>query len=205
MSYSELWEINRNWSGKVYKEYKNSWLFCPIVWDLMFLKYIPQEERKDVYGENFNNYMSWILWSSTRNERINKLNAKILDSDCESDKIVWDLSNLVVFNWNDRKFISDCITKFIENHNDFFENHDEEIRKRFEEIANDISNLPHRCKYFVIHGSSCDDNVESWFEHKRLSSWNEFICDFALISNNKLIGYSDNLKITKERNQYENY
>lgn len=207
MSYSELWEINRNWSGKVYKEYKNSWLFCPIVWDILLLKYIPEEERKSVYGMVSNSYMSWLLFATkdnlAENEKSIKLNKKICNSGCEYDKVVWDLSNLAVFNTADKEFIADCIIEFINNHDEYFDNCDDEITKRFIEIANDIRKLPRRCKYFVFHGTSCDDNVEYWFYRKRLCSWKENICEFAIIKNNKIVDYKNNLEFISEKQNFQ--
>lgn len=203
MSYSELWEINRNWSGKVYKEYKNSWLFCPIVWDILLKKYIPEDERKSFYGQTCNNFIYWLIFSTTDNltdkEKLRKLNDKVFKGDCESDKVVWDLSNLAVFNAADKEFIADCVIEFINNHDEYFDNCDDEIIKRFIEIANDIRKLPRRCKYFVIHGSSCDDNVEYWFYRKRLCSWNENICEFAIIKDDKIVDYKDNLEFIAQK------
>jgi hypothetical protein len=71
----------------------------------------------------------------------------------------------------------------------------EHVKVRFYEIAKDIRELPEQCKYFVIHPTSCDDNVGRWFYGKTLSSWDEFVCEFTLIENNKIVGFSDNLKI----------
>ena len=45
--------------------------------------------------------------------------------------------------------------------------------------------------------TSCDDNVEYWFYRKRLSSWDKVVCEFTLIENEKVIGFSDNLKMCK--------
>jgi hypothetical protein len=65
------------------------------------------------------------------------------------------------------------------------------------QIAKDIRELPETAKYFVIHPTSCDDNVEWWFYKHRLSYWDKFVCEFILIENNKVIGFSDNLKMCK--------
>jgi len=200
MSYTSLWEIDKNWSGKEYKEYKNSHLFPPIVWDILMCKYIKPYERT-VYNRIDTHYLSWVGFCFDKNEqnrRHNMLNERINSSDIHYDRVLWELSNLSVFNAKDKEFVADCILKFVKNNFCGTEYADNEyIKERFCEIANDIRTLPKRCKFFVIHPNSCDDNVEWWFYRKRLSSWDKFVCEFTLIENNKVIGFSDNLEMCK--------
>jgi hypothetical protein len=200
MSYTSLWEIDKNWSGKKYTEYRNSHLFPPVVWDILMCKYIKPNERKD-YDRIQTSYLCWLGWGldhERANERHNMLNERINNSEIQYDRVLWEITNLSVFNAKDKEFVADCIENFITNNFVYYRSEDcEHIKERFKEIANDIRNLPKRCKYFVIHPTSCDDNVEWWFYRKRLSSWDNFVCEFTLIENNKVIGFSDNLEMCK--------
>ena len=202
MSYTSLWEIDRNWSGKEYTEYKNSHLFPPVVWDILMCKYITAIERSNPYRTD-TSYLCWTVFCFDRaegNRRHNMLNERINNSDVQYDRVLWELSNLSVFNAKDKWFVAECIEKFVENNfsNSEYKN-SEHIKERFREIAKDIRDLPKRCKYFVIHPTSCDDNVEWWFYRKRLSSWDKIVCEFTLIENDRVVGFSDNLKMCRER------
>lgn len=198
MSYTSLWKIDKNWSGKEHTTYANSYLFPPVVWDILMCKYIKPGERTDFRVET--NYLYWLAFcfEDERNRRRNMLNERINNSDIQYDRVLWELSNLSVFNTKDKEFVADCIEKFVKNNfaNTKYKD-SEHIKERFYEIAKDIRELPEKCKYFVIHANSCDDNVEWWFNHHRLSFWDKFVCEFTLIENNKVIGFSNNLKMCK--------
>lgn len=203
MSYTSLWVIDKNRSGEEYAEYKNSHLFPPSVWDILLCKYInPNERQREYYPFDVkDSHLMWVgFWfdRAESNRRHNMLNERINNSDIQYDRVLWELSNLSVFNAKDKEFVADCIEKFVESNfsNSKYENSDH-IKERFCEIAKDIRELPKRCKYFVIHPNSCDDNVEWWFNHHRLSYWDKLVCEFTLIENDKVIGFSDNLKMCK--------
>ena len=200
MSYTSLWTINKNWSGKEHTTYKNSHLFPPVVWDILLCKYIAIRERSDIYRVN-SSYLCWIALCFDKDEgnrRFKMLNERINNSDFQYDRVLWELSNLSVFNAKDKEFVADCIEKFVEENFSNSEYKDSEhIKERFFEIAKDIRELPNNVSFFVIHPNSCDDNVEYWFNQKRLSSWDKFVCEFTLIENDKVIGFSDNLKMCK--------
>ena len=197
MSYTSLWEINKNWSGKEYSQYQNSWLFPPVVWDILMCKYIHTGERTDMFRTH-TSYMTWCGIGEERSKRHSMLNDRINNSEIQYDRVLWELSNLSVFNARDKEFVADCIENFVIHNFDYCDYKDcDHIKVRFREVANDIRNLPRRCKYFVIHPTSVDDSVEWWFRRKRLSSWDKFVCEFTLIENNKVIGFSDNLQMCK--------
>lgn len=192
MSYTSLWEIGKNWNGSEYAEYKNAWLFPPVVWDILLCKYIKPSER--------NNNTSFLIWMGMfqSQEKMDLLNDRINNSKIQYDRVLWELTNASVFNSKDKEFVYDCIMEFVENNFKYYHDGDcEHIKERFVEVANDIKTLPKRCKYFVIHPTSVDDNVERWFYRKRLSSWDKFVCEFTIIENNKVVGFSDNLKMCK--------
>lgn len=193
MSYTSLFEIGKNWNGREYAEYKNAWLFPPVVWDILLCKYIKSSER--------NNNTSFLIWIGMfqSQEKMNLINDRINNSEIQYDRVLWELTNSSVFNSKDKEFVYDCIMQFVENNFKYYHDSDcEHIKERFIEVANDIKALPKRCKYFVIHPTSVDDNVERWFYRKRLSSWDKIICEFTIIENSKVVGFSDNLKMCKQ-------
>ena len=200
MSYTSLWEIDRNWSGSEYTTYKNSYLFPTITWDILMLKYIKKHERSNKYS-TYENYISWVGFCFDKeesNRRFNMLNGRINDSDIQYDRVLWELSNMSVFNAKDKEFVAECIENFVTHNFTYCTIEDcQHIKDRFAEIAKDIRELPRRCKFFVIHPTSSDDNVERWFNRKRLSSWKEQVCEFTIIENEKVVGFSDNLKMCR--------
>lgn len=198
MSYTSLWVIDKNWSGIEYRQYTNSWLMPPVAWDVLMQKYIGTNERNGV-----DSYLVWVCACSAkiRNERWALLNSRINNTENQVDRIMWELTGLSVFNSKDKEFVANCIDDFVrENRNIDEELQAEHIRQRFFDIAIDIRNLPKRVKYFVIHPSSVDDSVEWWFRHKRLCSWDKFVCEFTLIEGNKVVGFSTNLEVCKGDN-----
>lgn len=198
MSYTSLWVIDKNWSGTEHRQYPNSWLMPPIVWDVLMQKYIGANERNGV-----DSYLAWVCACSAkiRNERWALLNSRINNTENQVDRIMWELTGLSVFNSKDKEFVANCIDDFVrENQNIGEELQAEHIRQRFFDIAIDIRNLPKRVKYFVIHPSSVDDSVEWWFDRKRLCSWDKFVCEFTLIEDKKIVGFSTNLEMCKGDN-----
>ena len=199
MSYTSLWIIDKNWSGTEHRKYPNSWPMPPIVWDVLMQKYIDTNERDGA--------VSYIAWTHSgcsdkeRDERWALLNSRINNTENQVDRIMWELAGLSVFNSKDKEFVADCIDAFVrENQNIDVLLREEHIRQRFFEIAVDIRNIPRRVKYFVIHPTSVDDSVEWWFYRKRLCSWDKFVCEFTLIEDNKVVGFSTNLEMCKGDN-----
>jgi len=202
MSYTSLWEIDKNWSGKEYTTYRNSWLFPPVVWDVLMCKYIAPKERYDGHTMH-KSYLSWTFSfdKEITNQRWEMLNARINESEIQYDRVLWELAGLSVFNAKDKEFVADCIEKFFEENvksNPEYKGADH-IAERFFEVAKDIRTFPQRVKYFVIHPTSCDDNVEWWFNHKRLCSWDKYVCEFTLVEGQRIAGFATNLEICKDR------
>lgn len=201
MSYTSLWTINEEWKGAERSKYHNSYLFPPVVWDILLCKYVTDDERNNTLS-----YLMWIGFTFDKEEqsrRFDMLNSRINNSEIQYDRVLWELANLSVFNAKDKALVADCIEKFVENNFNYLDFKDvEHIKERFCEVEKDIRELPEECKFFVIHPTSCDDNVEWWFERgKALSSWDKYVCEFTLIENEKVVGFSDNLKMCKEDNK----
>lgn len=201
MSYTSLWTIDKKWSGKEYATYSNSWLFPPVVWSVLMCKYIAPSERR-LGGIVIESFMSWTgaCIGEERNERFALLNKRINNSEIQCDRVLWELSNLSVFDAKNKAFVADCVEEFVKINIDSDADYKnaEHIKERFLEVAKDIRELPNRCKYFVIHPTSCDDNVEWWFNRKRLCSWNKFVCEFTLIENEKVVGFATNLEMCRK-------
>lgn len=198
MSYTSLWGVDKDWNGKELTTYKNSWLFPPTVWNCLLMKYITKAERTDRFGFTHELYLSWAMFDKD-NQKFNLINGRINESENQIDRILWELTDISVMNAKDKVFIAKCVRDFCENYPEVKNN--EYIRERFQKIADDIENLPDEYKFFVIHPNSVDNNVEYWFfcngEDKKLSEWDKFICEFTLIENEKIVGFSDNLKMCK--------
>lgn len=199
MSYTSLWIIDKNWSGTEHRKYPNSWLMPPTVWDVLMQKYIDTNERDGAVS-----YIAWTHSGCSDKERYERwalLNSRINNTENQIDRIMWELAGLSVFSSKDKEFVASCIDDFVrENQIINIQLQTPPVIQRFFAIANDIRSLPRNVKYFVIHPNSVDDSVEWWFHHKRLCSWDKFVCEFTLIEDNKVVGFSTNLEMCKGDN-----
>lgn len=204
MSYSNLYGIKKDYTGECLYEYRNSWLFNPIVWHVLPDKYIPLDIKTpygykkniicDIYGE---------IWR--------KINNIMNNSDDTADRICWELSNQQIFFTKDKEIIADSIRKFVEQNKGYDRSKEdnisslerEHIIKRFNEIADDILLLDeNEYPYFVFKNTSVDDRVGNWFYDydenneyvdKSLKDWNEFLAEFVVIEDGRISGFISNL------------
>ena len=205
MSSSSLYIINTKYKGKQLFEYANSWLFSPIVWQVLGDKYFKEDDkgRKPSILSPFDGQDAW-----------KDLNNIMNNSENTDERICWELSNQNVFYTKDKDFISDRIRYFVSTHQNYGSIEIEtgnknyllrakHINERFTQIAKDIKNLDEKkYPYFVLKNTSCDDSVEYWFEYdekkrryKTLKDWDELPAEFVCIENNKIIGFT---RIKKE-------
>lgn len=198
MSSTKLLGIKKEgWLGEEIKSYKNGMLFVPTVCDKLLHKYVPESERTKI-DFDFSIIDSYLFVGNWK-----KLNDKINDSDCFTNRIMWDLCNSGIFSAKDKEKVADCIIKFSEK---YFSDEEYAITaKRLQEVAEDIQNLDKKYKYFCIHGTSCDDNVERWFydlegEVAPLSDCCDPECCFVTISENNEISYRNCTEVTKKLN-----
>lgn len=197
MSSTKLLGIKKEgWLGEEIKSYKNGMLFVPTVCDKLLHKYVPESERTKI-DFDFSIIDSYLFVGNWK-----KLNDKINDSDCFTNRIMWDLCNSCIFSTKDKEKIANCIIKFMNDNSS-----DDYLLdiKRAKEIAEDIRNLDEKYKYFCIHGTSCDDNVERWFydlegEVAPLSDCCDPECCFVTISENNEISYRNCTEVTKKLN-----
>ncbi len=211
MSSSSLWGIGKNFVGEELAEYKNSWLFSPIVWDVLSEKYCPLDVmtaygfKKHIYGGDRN------LWRKVNNE----LNESLITSD----RVCWELSNQQVFFTRDKQLVADSIRAFAEQNKKLVKEDDgsylleaEHILERFNEIAATIEELDeNKYPYFVFKNTSVDDAVEYWFSgydeekdeytDKSLRDWDKNITEFVVINDGMIIDFIGNTKFDYNQEQ----
>lgn len=203
MSYSSLYGIKSDYTGEILYEYKNSWLFSPIIWGVLPDKYIPLEIQTP-YG-----YKKGIIGSSG-NEVWSKTNDKINHCEDTADRICWEMSNQQIFFTKDKKYISENIKKFVEQNKSYDKSKEdnlsplerEHIIERFNEISDNILSIDEiEYPYFVFKNTSVDDGVERWFNDyendeygtKSIKDWDEFLAEFVVINNGKIEEFISNL------------
>lgn len=199
MSYSSLYVLDTEFHGLVDKEYKNSWWFSPIVWDVLLDKYL-HDEIQTPYGYR----KSLIMDHDGTLQR--KLNDLINNCNSFSDRICWELSMQQVFFTKDQDVVKQGILDFVTNNAAFGAQRDDEplltkdhIAGRFREIAEDIGVVePELYPHFVFKNTSVDDHVEYWFtdgegDERSLKDWDKFITEFVQIDNGK-ITFANNLE-----------
>lgn len=204
MSHSSLYGIKKDYVGEELHEYKNSWLFSPVVWDILSDKYLP----RDAYG-----FIQSII-RLNGNEVWLKINNIMNNSDNTPDRICWETTNQNIFFTKDKDCIANSIRKFVEQ-NKSYDRHKweeevasslerENIIERFNEIADNILALDeNEYPYFVFKNTSVDDNVEYWFNYydeeademvcKSLKDWDKIVAEFVVIEDEKIVKFIDNL------------
>lgn len=205
MSYSSLVGITPDYYGEEKKKFRNSWLFSPIIWDVLTEKYIPYGELV-IHGYKRSVIHDRELW--------NRLNEIINTCQNTPDRVLWELSNQQTFFTKDKDFIEECIYAFLKQNENYCTDYDSEnyfpvlkikhILERFCDIAHDIKALETKeVPYFVFKNTSVDDSVSNWFsrfnenagkwEHSKLSENKEFCTEFVVIEDNKIKQFISNL------------
>lgn len=205
MSCSSLYGVKKDYTGEELYEYKNSWLFSPVVWNVLSDKYLPRQ-----YGM----VQSVIGWNG--NEVWSKINNIMNNSDNTSDRICWEMSNQQIFFTKDKECVANSIRKFAKQNKGYNKSREnnlsplerEHIIERFNEIADNILSLDeNEYPYFVFKNTSVDDEVERWFYdydeddeyiEKSLKDWAEFIAEFVVIEDGKIVGFISNLNYQYE-------
>ena len=205
MSCSSLYGIKKDYTGEELYEYRNSWLFSPIVMGILPEKYIPYEIqtpygfKKSIIGMGGQE-----IWKKTNN--------KINNCDNTPDRICWEMSNQQIFFTKDKECIATNIRQFVEQ-NKAYDKSDEDnlsplerehIIERFNEIADDIVGLDeNEYPYFVFKNTSVDDGVEFWFSSydeesdeytdKSIKDWDKLLAEFVVIEDGKIAKFISNL------------
>lgn len=205
MSYSSLWFIDKDFKGEKGVIFENSWLFTPIADDVLFNKYLP-EKVMTPYGKA--SFLSATMFDNTI---VRDLNNKINNCGIQEDRIVWEMTNQQIFKSKDKSFIADSIIKFIDTNKRYMGDYENHILDRFKEISEEIKNINEdENPYFVFKNSSCDGNIESWFERyneeenkyeeSSLLELERDVAELVVIENNKVTGFIINTKLKEELN-----
>ena len=200
MSSSSLYGITKDYKGKEITEYKNSWYFSPVVWNVLSDKLLP---RKYGYIQNIIGLGGQEVW--------NNINNILNNSDFLADRVLWELSNQGIFKVKDKNIIVDCIRDFLKVNNKYDKSDEDNVPilkrdhiiERWNEIATDIGNLnEEEFPFFVFKNTSCDDSVESWFikyneesdeyEDRRLNECEDLVAEFVIIENDSIVNYIPN-------------
>ena len=210
MSCSSLYGIKKDYTGEELYEYRNSWLFSPIVMGILPEKYIPYEIqtpygfKKSIIGMGGQE-----IWKKTNN--------KINNCDNTPDRICWEMSNQQIFFTKDKECIATNIRQFVEQ-NKAYDKSDEDnlsplerehIVERFNEIADDIVGLDeNEYPYFVLKNTSVDDGVSFWFSDydeekdeytdKSIRDWDKLLAEFVVIEDGKIAKFISNLDFQYE-------
>src|SRR5690554_4320313 len=128
MSNSSLWVLDKEYKGIEIAEFSNSWYFAPIVWDILFQKYL-SERAVDMFG-NKTTYMSASMFDSTIEPELNK---RVNKSDVIEDRIAWELSCQQIFFSKDKDIVANAIRSFLEINKEFTSNCGDHIFERFNE------------------------------------------------------------------------
>ena len=206
MSYSSLYGIKKDYTGEEIADYRNSWLFSPMIWEVLPEKYIPGAIatpygfKKSILGLEGDK-----IWELT--------NRSVNVCDNVTDMICWELSNQQIFFTKDKKCIAESIRAFVDQNKRYGELDEEDtpilqrqhIINRFMEIAKDIEELDNEeYPYFVFKNTSVDDSVERWFmkyneekdeyENRSLRELDEYVTEFVVIENGEIKDFIPNIK-----------
>lgn len=203
MSYSSLYGIDKDYKGNVIEEFRNSWLFAPIVWDVLAEKYIPPSKLIS-HGFKRNIIFDTSLW--------HEVHSKINNCDNTADMICWEISGGHVFFTKDKNCVANAIRDFVKQNNNYCRDTEdnvpvlerEHIIERFEKIASTIELLPEDTPYFVMKNTSVDDSVERWFRkyddeqqeyvESSLSQVHELVTEFVVIEDGRIVNFINNLE-----------
>jgi len=202
MSSSSLWVMDKDYNGQEVVEFQNSWLFSPIIWDVLLDKYL-RNEIQTPYG-----YKKSIV-TDIRLHPV--LNEKVNNCGCMPDRVCWELSNQQVFFTKDKHVVASAIRKFVHMNNNYDRTKDgryplkaENIVARFNAIADEIEKTDENVSpYFIFKNTSCDDNVENWFSKydeeteesidRSLKDVDKRVTEFVVIENSKIVNFIGNL------------
>lgn len=205
MSYSSLIGIKGDYTGETICDFKNSWLFSPIVMGILPDKYIP-EFITTPFG-----FKKRII-SDITGEVHKRTNHEVNICKNTADRICWELANQQIFFAKDKQLVSDNIRKFVKQNTDYDKSDEdglsplerEHIVERFNEIADSILELDEsKYPFFVFKNTSCDGEAERWFEQydDKLGEYVEcsmkdntdnFYAEFVVIENGEIVKFISN-------------
>ena len=204
MSSSSIFVIDQDFNGFETIEYKNSWWFSPIIWDVLLEKYM-HDEIQTPYGHKKS------LIGLGGDQLLRQLNEVVNSCNNIADRICWELSMQQIFFSKDKNIVAQGIKDFLINNKKFDLNDEgvsplerEHIVERFKQIADDILAIDEtKHPNFVFKNTSVDDGVEYWFygydediddsRGKSLNEWDKVIVEFVKIDGGNL-SFVDNVE-----------
>lgn len=187
MSYSSLWVVDKETYGEERFVYKNSWLFTPVVCDILVKKYLGRDHSATeiMLGKN-NAYQ--------------KTNQAINESENTADRILWEMSMQQMFFVKDKETIFRAIGDFLTENRAFFRGVNPAIPKRLHKISVDIMSIPaDEYLYFILKNTSCDDSIENLFgsrdEPIKLNSYDKHVVEAVKIDEGKIVDFISNREL----------
>lgn len=159
MSYSTIFGIRKDTTGENIEEFENSWLFIPVVWDLLSDKYLKDRRIVGYDPTTKEPIKESIIHNPSLYRTLDKM---LMEDNIDiNDRIVWELGCQNIFLVKDKNRIANAIRVFFEKEGEKLSDH---IKERFNEMAGFIESIDeNEYSYFVHKNSSCDDSVENWF------------------------------------------
>ena len=108
MSYSSLYVIDKKFHGENAADFGNSWLFSPIIWNVLSEKYLPKK-----YG------MTQSVIGLDGTKVWNEINDIMNTSDNTCERICWEMTNQCVFFTKDKRCVSESILEFANTHKEY--------------------------------------------------------------------------------------
>lgn len=203
MSCSSMYGIKKDYSGEKIADFKNSWLFSPVVWDVLSEKYLPK------------------LWGFTQSvisspDAFKQVNNIMNNSKNLYERICWEFSNQQIFFTKDKQYVIDAVNEFLDKNSEYKKDEEdgiavlkrEHIVERWHEIRDTIDGLDEEeYPYFVFKCTSCDDSVERWFskyneeteeyDECTLKDNTDFCAEFVVITDG-VIQFISNVKFKYE-------
>lgn len=159
MTKSSLWAIDQTYKGKQIAEFDDSFIFSPIVWEVLFQTHLPEKTTRN--GQPVVYMYARSIDSSIPSQLTNKIN----NHTNINDRIMWSLSLEQIYKTKYKQVIADSIRSFLYEHKDITGDYHPYIQERFDEVAKQIESLDESVHpHFVFKNTSIDDSVEYWFE-----------------------------------------
>ena len=206
MSESSLWLIDKNFYGYEKYEFKNSWLFSPVLWNVLLDKYLPR-----MYGHIQS------LTGPFGQDVFKKINFIMNESKNDYERFCWEFSHQQIFNTKDKTLVSNAIRQFLELNKKYNVSEEdnigalqhEHIIERWNEIADCIDAIDeNEYPYFVFKNNSVDDSVERWFckwddeiddvVPTSLLELDEFVAEFIIVKDGRIVDFKANNEYLKE-------
>lgn len=207
MSQSSLYGIKCDFTGERLYDFSNSWLFAPIIFEILPEKYMPKLMiDSDGFIKNIMFDLSSKLW--------NKADKKIRHCKNTADRICWEIVGQQIFFTKDKELIADSIRTFVKQNMGYGKSSDdnipllkqERIVNRFFEIADRILELnENEYPFFVFQNNDCCPSVKNWFVKWNDETEETIACsmienkhkistEFVVIENKRIIRLISSLK-----------